>query len=259
MTYRPSGDYNLDVLRDRVGGHSMLSIRGHDESVPNGGPFGLSPQFGGNSYVFNQSAIDRTGGTPAAVAVASTDGTDDNEFGSGALTVRISGLDASGNAQTADETLAGQTGVTTSETWSAVFSVQVLTTGSNNANTGTIYVGTGTFTSGVPAVRMLSVEIGHNQSLSAYYVVPLGKTLYIRQFLATVGSSNKDVEVRIETSLDGAQWNVQGPFGLTSGVLIASVVALAGAPAGAHVKLTAIGGAASTIVTAILGCELVDD
>lgn len=259
MTYIANRDYNLAVLEGQVSGHAMISIRGHDKTVPNGGPFGLSPQFGAGSYQFDQSAIDRTAGTPAAVAVASTDNTNDNSGGTGALTVRISGLDADGNAQTADETMNGTTAVTTAETWSAVYQMQVLTTGSNNANTGDIYVGTGTFTAGVPAVRMVSAEIGGNISLSAYYVVPLAKKLYVRQFIATVGSSNKDIEVTIKTSLDGAQFATQGPFGLEAGDFTTSVIALPAFAAGVHVKLDAEGGAANTILTAILGCEIVDD
>ena len=140
-----------------------------------------------------------------------------------------------------------------------VFSVVVLTTGANNANTGTIWVGTGTFTSGVPAVRMLSMEIGYNISHSAYYVVPTGKTLYIRQFLSTIATGTKDVQVSIETSSDGSQWYVQGPFGLEAGDFTTAVIALPGFAAGTHIRLRALGGAASTVVTAILGCELVAD
>jgi hypothetical protein len=256
MTYLGTKDYNLEVLKGNVAGSSMISIRGHDPTVPNGGPFTLSPQFGVNAYDIDQSAIDAT---PAAVGVASTDNTNDNGGGTGALTVRITGLDASGNLQTADETLTGTTAVTTTETWSAVFSVVVLTTGSNNANTGTIYVGTGTFTAGVPAVRMLSMDIGHNISLSGYYVVPAAKTLYLRQFLATIASANKDVEVLIETSSDGAQWYTQGPFGLEAGDFATNIIGLPGFVAGTHIRLRASGGAASTIVTAIIAGELVDD
>lgn len=258
MSYRPNIDYNLEVLRGNISGHSMLSIRGHDETVPNGGPFGLSPGFGGNGYTFDQSAIDRTAGTPATVSVSSTNA-NDASGGTGALTVRIVGLDASGNTQIVTETMNGQTAVTTSETWSAVTTVVVLTTGSGNVNAGVIYVGTGTVTAGVPAVRMLSMEVGHNISLSGYFVVPLGKTLYIRQFIATIGSSNKEVEVAINTSAEGTQWYKQGPFGLEAGDFTTEVIALPGFGTGTHIKLTAEGNSAGTIVTAILGCELVDD
>jgi len=249
-------DYNLEVLRGNVPGHSMVNIRGHDDTVPNGGPFGLSPEFGGGGFSFDQSAISAT---PAVVEVASTDDTNDNSGGTGALTVRITGLDDNGDAQTNDVTMDGQTEVATADTFSAVFQITVLTTGSNNANTGIIYVGTGTFTAGVPAVRMLSMDIGFNVSLSAYYVVPTGKTFFLRQFIFTIQTSNKDAAITIETSTDGLQWSRQIEFGLEGGSNHFPIIALPGFVAGTHLQLQALGSASSTAVTGILAGELVDD
>ena len=251
-------DYNLEVLRGNVPGHSMVNVRGHDNTVPSGGPFGLSQGFGAGSYFFDQSAIDRAA-TPAVVGVASTDNTNDKAAGTGALTVRVFGLDANGDAQTNDVTMTGTTAVNTASTFSAVHQLLVLTTGSNNANTGIIYCGTGTFTTGVPAVRMLSMTIGFNVSLSGYYVVPLGKTFYPRQFIASVGSSNKDVQVYIVTSAEGAQEYRQIEFGLEGGDFTTDIIALPGMITGTHISLLAAGGAASTDVTAILAGELIDD
>lgn len=247
-------DYNLEVLMGNINGHSMLSIRGHDATVPNGGPFGLSPGFGVGGYQFDQSAIDAT---PAVISVASTDNTNDNAAGTGALTVKINGLDANGVAQTENLTMTGTTAVATSNTYSAFYSLVVLTTGSNNSNTGTIWVGTGTFTAGVPAVRMGSIEIGYNISHVGYYVVPAAHTLYMRQFITTIASSNKEVEVTIETSAEGSQWYTQGPFGVEAGDFTTEIIALPGFVAGTHIRLRAAGSAASTIVTAIVACELV--
>jgi len=256
MSYRPNTDYNLDVLEGKVAGHSMVSIRGHDDSVPSGGPFGLSPEFGGNSYVFDQSAISAT---PAVVGVASTDNVDDIAAGAGALTVRVTGLDASGDAQTNDVTMTGTTAANTASTFSAVFEVLVLTTGAGNANVGTIWVGTGTFTAGVPAVRMLSMEIGYNRSTSAYYVVPNAKTLYLRSLMASVSTTQKDVEVVIKTSADGILWITELPYGAGSGNLVTPITAWPALVAGTHIKIDATGSAASTDVAAVLEGELVDD
>ena len=256
MSRQFARDYAVEVILGNVPGRARVSVRGHDETVPNGGPFGLSPQFGTGSYQFDQSAISAT---PAVVSVASSDNTNDNAAGTGALTVRVIGLDASGDSQVETVTMGGQTEVATSNTFSAVFTLLVLTTGSNNANTGTLYCGTGTFTSGVPAVRMLSMEIGHNISLSGYYVVPNAKTFVLQQFIATVGSSNKNVEVRIETSSDGILWFTQGPFGLTSGTFTTNIIALPKFAAGTHFRLRAEGSANNTIITAIIAGELIDD
>lgn len=251
-----SRDYNLEVLLGNIPGHAMVNIRGHDDTVPNGGPFGLSPEFGGGSFSFNQSAISAT---PAVVGVASTDNVNDNSGGTGALTARVIGLDASGNAQTDDVTMNGTTEVNTVLTFSAVFQIIILTSGSNNKNTGVVYVGTGTFTAGVPAVRMLSIDIGFNISLSAYYVVPTGKTFVPRQFIFSIQSSNKDAAVTIETSSNGLHWFRQIEFGLEGGSDAFPVIALPGLPAGTHVQLQALGSAATTAITAIFAGELVDD
>jgi hypothetical protein len=256
MSYNPNSDYNLNVRRGLIDGHSMVSIRGHDDSVPSGGPFGLSPEFGAASYVFDQSAISAT---PAVVGVASTDNTNDIAAGTGALTVRISGLDASGDAQSNDVTMTGTTGANTADTFSAVFEVVVLTTGANNANIGTLWVGTGTFTVGVPAVRMLSMEVGYNKSLSAYYVVPLAKTLYLQHLIVTIGTTNKEVEIFLDTSADGIMWFTELPFGAGSGNLTTPIGAWPGLAAGTHIRMNAAGAAASTDVAAILEGELVDD
>ena len=255
MTYRPNGDYNTDVRRGLVAGHEMISIRGHDETVPNGGPFGLSPQFGLNSFSFDQSVISVT---PAVVGVASTDNTGDNAAGTGALTVQVIGLDAAGAAQSETVTMTGQTAVNTVATFSAVFSLRVLTKGANNANTGTIYCGTGTFTAGIPAVRMLSMEIGFNTSLSGYYIVPAGKTLYLKEFISTVAVGTKEAEVFVEISPDGILWYKEAPFGLGNSSLWHPLISQPALPEGTHVQIQASATSASTDVLAILSGELVD-
>jgi len=256
MSRQFTRDYTTEVILGNVAGRSRVSVRGHDPTVPNGGPFTLSPTFGVNAFTIDQSAISAT---PAVVGVASTDNTNDTGGGTGALTVRVFGLDASGDPATEDVTMTGTTAVNTVATFSAVHQLSVLTAGSNNANTGTIYCGTGVFTAGVPAVRMLSMGIGFNISLSGYFVVPNAKTLVLRQFIATIGTSNKDVEVFIETSSDGVLWYIQGPFGLEAGDFTTEIIALPTFVAGTHLRLSATGSVASTAVTAIIAGELIDD
>jgi hypothetical protein len=255
MSYRPSNDYNLDVRRGLVAGHAMVGIRGHDDGVPNGGPFSLSPGFGLAGYTIDQSAI---AATPAVLGIASTDNTNDIAAGTGALTVLVSGLDASGVAQSEAVTMTGTTAALTIATFSAVHTIVVLTTGSNNANTGIIYVGTGTFTAGVPAVRMGSMKIGDNISSIGYYVVPTAKTIYFKSQTGAVAGT-KDSEITVETSTDGILWLIAVTFPIKDGVFPSPIVASPGFVAGTHIRLSASGSAASTIVTFILEGELVDD
>ncbi len=258
MSRQFTRDYVIERALGNVAGRTAVNIRGHDDTVPSGGPFGLSPTFGGGSYQFDQSAIDRNA-TPAVVEVASTSSNADGDpAGTGALTVQVQGLDASGNAQTNNVTMNGTTEVATANTFSAVFALVVLTTGNNNSNVGTIHCGTGTFTTGVPAVRMLSMEIGHNRSASGYYVVPLAKTVVLRRFIATVATGNKDVEISIETSANGTLWFVQAEFGLEAGDFSTAIDALPQLASNTHIRMRATGAATST-VTAFLAGELIDD
>lgn len=253
MAYLTTKDYNLEVLQGNVAGHSMVSIQGHNEAQ---GTTEVTVHPTGDTSDINQSVIF---GTPAVVSVASTSDADNGGTATGALTVRIFGLDSSGNAQTADETLNGQTAVTTSETWSAITGIVVLTTGSGNKNAGVLWVGTGVFTAGVPAVRHFSMDIGDNKGLSAYYVVPTGKTLYLRHFTANLATTNKDLELRVQTSLDGIQWTTQARFGMEPGTFTAPVIATPGIPAATCLRVTGDSSGASTDVTIIMACELIDD
>ena len=256
MTFVHNRDYNLEVLRGNISGHAMVRISGHDTTVPNGGPFGLSPGFGGGSYQFDQSAI---AATPAAVIVSSTSAADNGSTATGMLTATVIGLNSSGVAATENVTLDGQTGVTTSATWSAVHAVRGLTWGSGKVNAGVLYVGTGALSGGIPAVRMLSGQIGHNRTQSGYYVVPAGKTLYLRQLTLTAATSNKDIEIEVAVSTNaGVNFIIEAEFGLEAGDFGGPIVAVAALTAGHHIKLDVAGGATST-VTAILGCELIDN
>ncbi len=254
MSYIGTTDYNLEVLRGNVGGHAMVSIFGHDEAL-NNTKTTVAPTV--STTNIDQSAI---AATPAVVGVASTDNTNDNIGGTGALTVRVFGLDSSGNAQTNDITMTGTTAVNTGSTFSAVNGLRVLTTGSNNSNTGTLWVGTGTFTAGVPAVEIFSMNIGFNKGLTAYYAVPTGKTLYLRQLTLTLATGNKDADFFIEQSTDGLMWITDAVFGLAEGTFHEPLLAVPGIVAGSHIRIEAQSTSAGAIdATAILSCELIND
>lgn len=247
-------EYNLDVLRGKVPGHTMIAINGHDQALDNTRTT-IAPSL--TTSNIDQSAIFAT---PAVVGVASTDNTADAAAGTGALTVRVFGLDASGDAQTNDVTLTGQTAANTADTFSAINGFRVLTTGSSNSNTGTLWIGTGTFTAGVPAVKLFSMDPLSNKGLTAYYVVPNGKTLYLRQFIMTVATANKDVDFYIEQSSDGSFWYTEGVFGMESGEFTTNVITIPGLAAGTHVRIEAVSSSPGGVdVTSILGCELVDN
>jgi hypothetical protein len=252
MSYIGTKDYNLEVLRGNVAGSTMVSITGRDTALTTS-RITVAPTS--TTANIDQSGIHTT---PATVDVASTSANDD-AGGSGLLTLTLMGLDASGDAQTETITMDGQTEVTSSNTYSAVNGWRGLTWGATTWNEGTIWVGNGTFTAGVPATEYIAGEIRANRDHTAYYTVPTGKTLYLRQFTPGVATSNKDVEFFVEVSANGINWFTEQEFTMETFIFQGDVIAVPGIPAGWHVRIEALSSAAATDVTVILGCQLVDD
>lgn len=116
--------------------------------------------------------------TPETVDVFSDDA-NDTAAGTGARTVRISGLksDASTSYETEDLTLNGTSAVTSSDTWWRVNRVVILTAGSGGANAGTITVRSTTTTANVFA----GVPAGANQSQIGAFTVPAGQTMILKR------------------------------------------------------------------------------
>ena len=136
-------DYNMEVLKGNVPGSTMVSILGHDEALTT---TRTTVHPTATTLNIEQSGIHAT---PALVKVASTSG-NDISAGSGAITVLLIGLDASGNAQSETIALNGQAEVTSANTYCSISKLRVLTTGATNWNEGSLWVGTGTFTGGIP-------------------------------------------------------------------------------------------------------------
>lgn len=114
---------------------------------------------------------------------ASSSSTNDAAAGTGARTIRVTGVNTSYATFSEDVTLNGQTSVNlATANVLAINSITVLTAGSGGVNAGTVYVGNSTNSSGVPANAYNSIGVGHNKSLSAVYCVPADYTLLIHDF-----------------------------------------------------------------------------
>lgn len=246
-------DYNLEVIEGNVEGHSMVSINGHNDTATTT-RVTVSPQL--TTADIDQSVIHAT---PATVKVASTSDADNGSTTTGLLTLLLVGLDTAGAAQSETITLDGQTEITSTKTYSAIQGFRGLTWGSGNTSAGHIYVGSGTFVSGVPAVIMFSAEAAHNKGLTSYYTVPAGHHVVPRNFIITLVGSNKSAAVHVETSSDGKKWIVEGSFGvLSGGIFTTEVKGLPHIDSG-HIRLTCLAGGMDTEVTAILVVELIKD
>jgi len=251
-------DFKLAVRKGLVFKHEIVNVIGHKYLL--GTSEVVVAELDATDTI-DQSAIDAT---PATVTVSSSDA-DDTSAGAGVRTLTLSGLDTSGDAQSETITMDGQTGVTSSNTYSAILGMEALTWGATTFNEGTIYTGTGSITAGKPAVICFAIGFdaarsqGGNKALNAYYVVPNNRTFYPFALTATVGTTNKDVQIHIQHSTNGVNWITEEVFEYESGSAIAKPInAIHGVIAGDHVRITAISSAASTNMSVSLDGYLIE-
>lgn len=125
-----------------------------------------------SAYSFLTAAMS----TPYAASSSANDAS----AGTGARTIRVYGVDTSFVAFTEDITLNGQSSVNlTTSSVLAINKVEVLTAGSGLVNAGVIRIGTGSNTSGVPAVVHAHVAASTNISRHGFYVVPTNCQLLV--------------------------------------------------------------------------------
>ncbi len=160
--------------------------------------FGNNPVVGNTlETIWSQGGLYSYPASASTMTVSSSDA-NDTSSGTGARTVRISGLNASYVETSETITLNGQTAVTTTNSYIRMNRAVVLTAGSGEANAGVIYVGTGTVTAGVPANKFTTITIGTNQTLQAFWTVPANYTAYLYQInISTGNSSNTPASLRV--------------------------------------------------------------
>jgi hypothetical protein len=170
--------FDLQVSRGQIQGHKTLFKFGNNGDI--NGSLETIWSHGG-IYAYPSSAIQMK---------VSSSSANDASAGTGARTVVISGLDQNYNEISETVTLNGQTEVLTVNTFIRVFRGFVQSAGSGNTAAGTIYVGTGTVTAGVPATVYAEIPLGANQTQMALWTVPAGYTLYIYGGTFTAASNN---------------------------------------------------------------------
>jgi hypothetical protein len=186
--------FELQVARGQVDGHKALFKFGINGDV---GTSVETVWAQGGTYVY-----------PAAATVMkiSSSSADDAAAGTGARTIAIFGLDADYNEISETVTLNGQTAVNTTNSFLRISRMYVVTAGSGATAAGTIYAGTGTVTSGVPATIYGMVAIGANQTQMAFWTVPAGYTLYLMGLFYTSANTNANAWTNfqlIQRSLGG--------------------------------------------------------
>jgi len=84
----------------------------------------------------------------------------------------------------------GQTAVTTANSYLHINQCYVATAGSLDSAAGSIYIGTGTVTLGVPATVYDVIQYDYNTRITGSYTVPAGYTGYVSQGLFSSGQSS---------------------------------------------------------------------
>ena len=169
--------FELQVARGQVDGHKTLFKFGIN------GDIGTSVETvwaQGGTYVYPASAT---------VMKISSSSADDASGGTGARSIAIFGLDANYNEISESVLLDGQTAVNTGNSYLRISRMFVATAGSGATAAGTIYAGTGTVTSGVPATVYGMIAFNANQTQMAFWTVPAGYTLYLMGVFYTSGNS----------------------------------------------------------------------
>jgi hypothetical protein len=170
--------FELQVSRGQIQGHKTLFKFGNNADID-----------GSLETIWSQGGLYAY---PAAATVmkVSSSSNDDDVAGTGARTVTVSGLDANYNEVSETVELDGQTEVLTTTQFIRVNRAFVVTAGSGGTAAGTIYVGTGTVTAGVPATIYAVITLGDNQTTMAVWTVPAGYTLYITGGTFSAASNN---------------------------------------------------------------------
>jgi len=132
--------------------------------------------------------------SPVAMEIISTS-VNDTAAGSGARTVIVTGIDASGNVKTETVSMNGTTAVALSGTWLRMYGAECITQGTSAqvgvSNAGVITVRT----AGAGAVHA-TMPIAKGAALTASFPVPLGKVGHLHHVNVSQ-DGNKSLDIRI--------------------------------------------------------------
>lgn len=238
-------DFYLEVAKGNVAGHTIVTFNGHNPAV---GTSLESLWHEGGLVVFPTSASTMT---------VSSDDANDTSAGTGARTVIIQGLDTNYLEISETVIMNGVTAVTTSNSYLRVNTMIVVTAGSGAVNAGVVYIGTGSVTSGKPAVVVNLVETGDNLSQTGFFTVPAAKDAYVVNIIFT-GTGNKTAEMIIFTRLTGGLFLKVAIFDLDNGpVAMNRLVPFRKIPAKTDIELRSLAGT-SADVKALVSLVVVD-
>jgi len=128
--------------------------------------------------------------TTAAVASVTSDDAADDVGGTGALTLKILGLDENYVEVEETVTLTGAVAVTTTQTFLRIYRAFIVLVGTGGVNAGNITINVGGNTQAY-------IEAGEGQTHISQYTVPADHTLLLPNLVTTVGRvGNADISVQ---------------------------------------------------------------
>lgn len=167
--------FELQVARGQIEAHRSVVVFGYnsdvDTSIETVWPAGGLLSFPDNAIQMKVSSSS----------------TSDTSAGTGARTIVLEGLDADHNEISETVTLNGQTAVTTTKSYLHINNAYVASAGSGLSAAGSIYIGTGTVTAGVPATIYDIIAFDYNARVTGSYTIPAGYTGYLTQGLFSAG------------------------------------------------------------------------
>jgi hypothetical protein len=181
-------------------------------------------KFGYNAAVTTAEDIWESGGVYTGflaaeaedtVNVVSGDDSDNGATATGALTLRLIGLDAAGVPITEDVTLNGTTPVAGVKVFSRLQRAYVLTAGSNGTNAGVITIDTDTANT-----VLATISAGTGQTLIAAYTVPSTKSGQIIRWNAGVSKAAgvaASAVLALQTKESGGAWRTRFTQALNGG------------------------------------------
>ncbi len=183
--------------------------------------FGRIPDI--DSGDTNEDIWDGTGAYAGWLAAntamtVSSSSANDTEVGTGARTVKIFGLvensDGDWVATRKKKNLDGQTAVNLTNSYIRIYRAYITGTGSGDENAGTIYVGSGTVTTGVPANVYAQIQPTLGQTLMAIYTIPdlnedgaRYECVQVLRWYASIGAAQSAfASIAFQTNISGNGW-----------------------------------------------------
>ena len=168
----------LAIARNAIAGVTGRTFYGSSHNV------GITEETiweGSNRYVYP---------TAATKMKVSSSSSSDGVLGVGARTVVVSGLD--GNFVEVEEVviLTGQAAVETINSFYRINELRCDDVGSSGQNVGSIYIGTGVVTAGVPTNKYGIISPLNGRTLMGLFTVPKGHTFYGRLSTYNVGKND---------------------------------------------------------------------